>query len=414
MAREIDTTGLVRNGARWWLRTLRSPSTGRTVRRSTGTADTTVATRVRDMVRVLSDVRQQWDLLERAFDGTLALDRLYLHYSAGTLEALRRELTQAAAPTEPDLEPLVDRWRDEHLAARDLSGQQRLDYVRQLRVLIPAGVAFPVSRWSEATIKAKLAGLRDPRSGEPLSGSTKRRYVAAWRVFHRWARKQVAGLVDPFDDADWLPQNAAPRAVYWDHETRMKVLAKLTGEVRACVALALGSGMERVALAALRESDIGADRTVVAHGTKNGFREDRTIFVDAWAWAEFRQHRRRVAPTERVFGVTMGKVLRALYQAQVDAGLIDKPESSDSYKPLWKAVNPHTLHDCRHTFAVCRALGLDGEARQTARWIAYNLGHADEQMVLRIYAKARIEDRLRLLELAEAKRQGAQEAREVA
>jgi len=63
----------------------------------------------------------------------------------------------------------------------------------------------------------------------------------------------------------------------------------------------------------------------------------------------------------------------------------------------------HTIHDSRHTYAVCRALGLDGEPARDAKTIAHQLGHATERMVLDIYAKQNIEERQRMIEMRAAK-----------
>jgi integrase len=52
-------------------------------------------------------------------------------------------------------------------------------------------------------------------------------------------------------------------------------------------------------------------------------------------------------------------------------------------------------------------LGLDGEPRQSAKYCSMQLGHADEQMVMKIYSKANLDQRLRMIELAEARRSAA-------
>ena len=49
----------------------------------------------------------------------------------------------------------------------------------------------------------------------------------------------------------------------------------------------------------------------------------------------------------------------------------------------------HTLHDCRHTYAVVRLTGQDGEPRADLQTIADQLGHADLQMISRVYARHR-------------------------
>lgn len=397
--------GLFRHGNRWW-RWLRFPLSGNRQRVSLGTDDTLLANRVSRCLLELCESRPQWDLLALVEAGSLKPGLLYDHYAAGELSALRQRLTQAAADaSDTDLDPLVMRWVTDHLPLTPAGPGQRMDYLRQVRALIPAGVPFPASRFNEETIKATLLGLKDKRSGELLSSSTRRRYVVAWQLFYRWAKKQAKGFpANPFEDADWLPANGAARGMHWEHQRRLDVLGFMTGEARALCALVLGSGMELGALEALQRLHVGSDRRVVAPGSKNEYRAERSIIVDAWAWAIFYPwfEAQPALPASKVLTIGEHRLREAFYTAQVRAGLVEKAPKSENYKPLWKRVHVHTLHDARHTYAINRLLGLDGEPRQSMKFVSHQLGHADEQMLIRIYNKTNAADRLRLIELAEA------------
>ena len=406
MPREIKRErGLYLNGRLWWVR-VRAPSCA-IKPRSTGTQDLRVANRVAQMLTQLRENRPQWDLLELAASGELALDHLYNHFAAGTIATLRADLAAAkVSAQDEDVEPWVTKWETEHLALQSISALQKADYVRQVRALIPAGVTFGRSLFTEDYVKSQLLAL-------PVSSSTRRRYLVAWELFYRYARKRVPLTVNPFEDVDeWRPANGSPRSTFWDHDTRVAVLDRMSGESRAAMALVLGTGIELGALMALRHGDVGSDqeRTIVAHGSKNQHREDRTVFVDQWAWKLFKAWKPLGTPNAPVFALREEQIREEFYEAQVAAELIEEPATSENYKPLWHAVKPHTIHDARHTYVVCRLLGLDGEPKQDLKYCATQLGHADEQMVMKIYGKANIRERLRLIEIGEARRAGAQEA----
>lgn len=392
-------TKLFKNGNRYWFR-LNSPS-GERPRLSTGTDDLTRATRIAVMVDELLEDRasRHWiDYLER---GRITPAELYDRRSRGQLEALARELETGVAQ---DLEPLVAKWI-ERIQKRAISDKQKSDYARQVRRLLPEGRAFPAADFTEDVLSDLLDGLADERSGESLTGSTKKRYVAALRLFYRFARKQIPTLVSPFDDPDWLPKNNPSRMKYWDHATVLKVLEKIEwAEAKVAMTLLFGTGIELGALLALTHGDVHANRTITARGTKNNARRNRTVFVDAWAWGAVRDWAGDHAEHFKLFGFADdgGDLRDAFYAAQVAAKLIPEPPRSEGGKPLWSQVDVHTLHDCRHSYCYTRILGDDGEPRQSLKFCAHQLGHTTEQMVMQIYGKARMEDRLHQIEKAEA------------
>jgi integrase len=397
--------GLYKNGSRWWLRV--RTHFGRAKAVSTGTQDLRLANKIARMVADLRDDVRHADWLDLVYAGDVTLPELYDHRQGGTLHVLRESLTvKRKRAADPDLRPFVDRWAEEHLAHLSLRPGVRAEYERQVRALIHPDTPFPVSRWTETAIRSVLNGLTHPLTGRPLTGSSKRRYVVAWRLFHRWARKRVPLPHNPFEDVgEWVPKNNPARSQWHSHEdARRCIEAMPDAESRAFLALLYGSGIELGAALAMRGRHVGQDRTIVAPGTKTSSRIDRTIIVDEWAWPIFRAHAASVGPAARLWSLDpaqKGDTLReAYYRVQAALGLIEEPSRSPrTGKPQWAAVKPHRLHDCRHSYAITRLLGLDGEPRQDIKYVAHQLGHADEQMVMKVYAKANVDQRLRLQEL---------------
>lgn len=399
--------GLFQNGRLWWYR-VRAPG-GVCERRSTGTDDLRLANRIAQMIDAMQEERTMHEWLSLAAAGDLSLDLLYDHYAAGTLHKLREKREQASA-VDPDLEPWVAKWIKEHLPQRGISEELRRDYERQIRAFIPAGQPFPRSRFNEDELAETLHSLTDPRSKLPLTGSTKRRYLAPLRLFYRYARKRVPLVENPFEDADWIPANNPPRTKYWDHETRVLVLSKIKDEeLNVAATLIFATGMELGPLPEMLAGYIGDDRTAIVLGTKNESRMDRTVFIDRWAYTKIYNFAKQKLPRAKLFpNIGDGKRVRdALYEAQVEAGLIDKPQRSKAGKKLWKAVDPHTLHDARHTYCYCRLLGLDREPRESKKFCSHQLGHGSEQMVDHIYGKANLEARIRQLASEEMERKQA-------
>jgi site-specific recombinase XerC len=329
---ETRERGLYKNGNLWWVR-VRGPIS-RVVRpRSTGYAELRDANRVARKLEELADERTQWEWLEKVVAGEVELRRVYDHAAAGTLHVLRDELVRKTEHiSDADVEPWVSTWETEHLALQSISAGQKADYVRQVRALIPEGVPFPRSAFTEDKIKSTLLSRKDTRTGLPISSSTRRRYLVAWELFYRYARKRVPLTVNPFEDVEeWRPANGSPRSTFWDHDTRIAVLDRMSGEPRAAMALVLGTGIELAALQALTHADVGSEkeRTIVAHGGKNQHRENRTVFVDKWAWKALKKWLPLGTPNAPVFTLSEADLREAFYEAQVAQGLIAEPETSE-------------------------------------------------------------------------------------
>jgi len=373
--------GLYLNANRWWMRV-------RGQQRSTGTATLKVANRIARMVRTLEAEHKAVDLLDAVRDRKLLLIDLYDAFIMGQFDEQRAELTRKAKP-DTDLAPLVDQWA-ENLTRKSITPRTGRDYVRLARALFPEGEPFPASQLTEDYVERMLLAIPN------VTDSTRRRYAAAWRLCVPFLGRRVPELADPFSFAgEWLPRNGASRTTWWTHAQTLTVLDRMSGEPRRAMALIFGTGMELGALRNLQHSHILADRTIVAPGSKNAYRRGRTVICDAWAWAIFNEGRAPGFPTMPLFTATDNEIRNAFYTAQVDAQFIAPPErSAATRKRLWGDVaGLHHIHDARHTFAVVRLLGLDGEPKRTMKFVAANLGHADETMTMRIYSKAGVAQR---------------------
>src|ERR1041385_5043492 len=88
--------GLYRNGARWWIRTVRAPLSDHTKPMSTGTTDVAIANRIKSMVDDFPPNPSQFGWVELAVAGQIGLDLLHRNHAAGTLDRLRKQLSRGS------------------------------------------------------------------------------------------------------------------------------------------------------------------------------------------------------------------------------------------------------------------------------------------------------------------------------
>lgn len=396
--------GLFKNGRLWWIRTVRIPGLpARSL--STGTTDLRRANAIKRMVDLFmtpGSATNRW--LGYALKDECTLADVYDHHSAGELHMFELVL---AAQREPDLDVMATTWIRDVLPTLDIGERSRAEYARHVRYFVPEGKVMKTSELTGDYIQSKLAEITGARHDRTLAANTttRRQYLSSLRQFVRWVRRRLPRLVempDPFLHVQ-TPKKIAPRMTFYEYPKVRRLLDHVESpEYRAALALLFGSGIEMGALMAMRGEHVGApaERTVVALGTKNEYRENRTIFVDKWAWELFYAHARQKLPKAALWSFSPSQLRTAFYRAQVAAGLLEKPPRSADGNPNWNAVRPHTLHDCRHSYTVNRALGLDGEPPRDTGYISAQLGHADEATVLRVYKKLNIAERLRLSQQA--------------
>lgn len=444
-AEELDMTGLYKRGAVWWIALVRSPIEPALYKPlSTGTGDDALACRIRDTMRDWrengSERQREW--LHRAITEprVVKLLDLYAASKRDGLETFGKALNAAKAEKgEGDLDALVGDWIEKDLKTReDCREFTKACYIKQVRFFIPEGVRFPKAKLTEQYVRDRLLALTGARADKArkVSGGTQRNYIVGLSQFVRYALRVEVLTVDPLRFSGgkhgWAAKRRA-RSVYHEFPAVQSILNHMRDvEAHAAMALIFGSGMELGGLLEMKRLHIGEtladgrgtvkvpgkDSSLTGSDRKNDFRSERTIFVDAWAWKIVKPYvdSLRKLPRTQLWSWstgTKGKPLRdKFYRAQVAAGFIEEPpikrkkmksrgESPLSY-PLWHMVNPHTIHDARHSYCINRSLGLDGEPPRSAGFCASQLGHGSEQMVHTVYKKAKIEDRVRTLQLAAA------------
>ena len=139
---------------------------------SFGTNDRMIAREIEALMRQLAGKRE-WALLDAVVNGQSSAGELYDHAREGAegLAAFRARLSDV------DLNHYVEAWQN--WAKRRASESTVARYVVQLRTLIPEGQPFPRSRFTRKGINEALSKL-------PASGSTARRYHAAWSSFAKY------------------------------------------------------------------------------------------------------------------------------------------------------------------------------------------------------------------------------------
>ncbi len=347
--------------------------TGR-VKRSAGTTHRGTARAIEHMLADLGPKGQRaWDLLDRVADNSLDLGTLLDAYRRNELSLLRERLRDV------DLEPHVARW------ALWLADRVRPDtiahYQVQIRTLIPAGRAFPRSKFTGPIIaqwlaertalvqkrRPALAGSRRRPDPAPrsVSGATKRKYLAAARSFASYLVQVGVLPTNPVRDVEAPPQRR-PRAVELDLRDVRRVVEGAEPPYRGLFAMLYGAGVEISAALGCVETDVDAQRREVrARGTKAHTR-DRVVRIAEWAWPYLAEHLATLTPGERLFrGINRWKV-------------------GDVHRDRLRALGlpHHRVHDARHFYAI-RAV----RAGTPYELVARQLGHADVQMVATVYGR---------------------------
>lgn len=324
-----------------------------------GTDDRALAREIETMLRQLTGKRE-WELLEAAVNGPSSVGELYDNWSQGPggLAAMRVRLSDV------DLNQYVDGWQN--WAKRRAFSSTVARYLTQLRTLVPAGEPFPRSRFTRKANTEALSKL-------PASGSTARRYHAAWSSFAKYLVEIEVIEANPLRSVT-PPRNNPAKELYLPLADVKRLVDAQREPYRSLAALREGGGVEISAALGVRKRDVDEkQRTVHVHGTKNSWR-DRPVFVEDWAWP-------------RIAAEAKGKLPDAPLFVEVDGQAATYYRALAAHRAALKALELHTsytMHDARHSFAVrCIKAGIDPQL------IANNLGHRDATMVLRIYGKYR-------------------------
>lgn len=300
---------------------------------------------------------RRWDVLTPIVEGRLSLALAY--------DARNRLDELVGSLADRDIEPFVTQWHAEKQQARKGAASAD-DYLRQVRLLIPAGVRFPASSFTRAKIDAHLRGLK-------VQDPTRNRHKAAIQSFAKHLVRADVIATNPVREIEGWGEGRG-RLVHYERDVAQRVVWALPQPFQALEALMVGAGLEWQAIARLRVSDVDLlAKTVHAHGGKTPWRRDRLcVICEEWTIPSITVALRDKLPHALAFeGVTEWKALA-------------------EHKAACKAVGaaPSTLHDWRHTHAV---LLLRAGYKPTT--VAHQLGHATTALVWSRYGRYMVDAR---------------------
>jgi integrase len=353
-----------RNG-RW---TIRVPNPdGSVVEKATGTKDAALATRYETMCAIMMERAADHVFLRAACAGRLKLRTLFVHWSAGTLEALRAEVVDT------DLTAHLADWRavlvtkyGEPKGKPGCSSHTVTQYTNQVGAFFSwAGGA----RLTNYTVEKASRWLHS----RPVKTGRKRRYWAALRSFgaHLQSVGVIPATTEPLAGLKAPPAGKA-RDTHLTIEERDRLIQATAGvEFQAAEAMA-HLGMELGAILRTKVRDIewlprpkdGIAARIRMRGTKNRFR-DRVGVIETWAAPYLRAAVRGKMPDARVVPFGGSKVRKEHAAACEAIGL-------EGYR----------FHDARHTFAV-----LWWNRRAPAGVVGLQLGHKDGRTVETVYGR---------------------------
>ncbi len=345
------------------------------VKRATGTTHKPTAKAIERMLEVLGPHGMRaWDLLDRVAAGTLSLAELFDAYSANDLDGLRARLADV------DLAAHIAGW--EAWLGDRVKAATRDHYLAHVRTLIPEGAPFPRSRLTAPAVaqwlatRTALVQKRRPSTRQtprrtadppprPVSGSTKRRYLAAVQSFVTYLLEIGVLESNPIRELAAPPANP-PRCQFLELPDVRRLVEGSPKPFRALFALAYGAGLEVSAILSIVESDIDVRRREVrARGTK-AWTRDRIARIADWAWPFVEAHLATLTPGERLFrGVT-------------------RWAASDAHRERCRVLgfDGYRLHDARHHWAVRMV-----RAGMPLELVARQLGHRDVVMVAKVYGR---------------------------
>ena len=344
------------------------------VKRSTGTTHKPTARAMEGMLEELGPKRKRaWDLLERVADGSLALGVLFDAYSNNDLDGLRERLDDV------NLEPYIAEWSA--WLTDQVKGSTSDHYLAHVRTLIPVGKPFPrsdlnapaVTRWlasRKALAKKRRPGKgksrrKDDAAPSALSGSPKRRYLAAVNSFAGYLVSVGVLERNPLRDVT-APKANPPRCQFLELPDVLRLVKGAQGPYRALFAVAYGAGVEISAILRLVDRDVDVQRrSLRAKGTK-AWNRDRIARVADWAWPHLEAHLATLTPGERLFRG------------------ISRWDATEAHRERCRALGftDYRLHDSRHHWAVRMV-----RAGMPLELVARQLGHHDVVMVAKVYGR---------------------------
>lgn len=357
---------------RWWV-TLTTRDR-RYVRLGTQTRDKETAALMQNMLHQFSGQgKRYWDLVGFLDRNRRELPRVFDHWSGGTLDQLREELSDI------DLAPGLIAWEKEIRAT--LAAETVRKYVQQVSFIFPIDETADPPSWKPAMRTPILAPGYFKKKLEEVKGSStnKSRYFAAWSsalkyLFSRGdlSRNPLTDYTQPASNK----QNDDELYIEAQSDVVKYIEAMPEGAHRAIAALREGGGLELQSVLPMRRRDVTdvVNRIVYAKGMKNRFRSRQAI-IDEFAWKYFWEF------IEAGLFLPEAKLFEVREREHRDAHNEAIAKLRKDNVPIPAKYEPHK---CRRTYAV-RHL----EAGDDPKMIADNLGHVDERMVLSLYGRRR-------------------------
>jgi len=323
------------------------------VKRSTGTHIKAKAIPMSAMLDELGPRgSRSWEFLDALKGRKLSVGALYDAWSIGphAMDELK------AALSDSDANDSISGWlrsiRD-HVAPDTIQ-----HYSTHVRTLIPEGFPHPVTRINRVEISKWLYSLE-------CSSSTKRKYRAALSSFCNYLVEMGILPANPVLQVK-APKAGKPRMRYLEHFQVIRLIEIQPEPFRTISALMHATGMEISAVLRVTRGELDTKVwTIRAQGTKTSSR-DRLAYVVPWVRPYLERHISGLLPGATLFpGVTRWAAAKAHAKACEQLSISD-----------------YTLRDSRHTFAVAAA-----KAGVPAQLIAQQLGHADTQMVTKVYMR---------------------------
>jgi site-specific recombinase XerD len=310
-------------------------------------------------------VRREWGLINAVATGALSIGDLYDAERMGTLEKLKARLS------DQNLREFVPRW--EKWAEGRANESSVAKYANQVEVLLSSGSMR--SDLNRAEISRRLALL-------DVSGSTKKRYHAAWSSFFRYLVEIGVVEVNPMRSIQ-APRGNPSRDLWLSVDDQIRLVFAQPRPFFSLSAFLHGTGSEISAALRVRVRDVDGN-TVRLRGTKNASR-DRLAKIDGWA---------RLYVEQAISGKLPDSLLFPLVDGQDRSERQLRRAAAQAFRALKNALaalpdlpQGYTLHDARHSYAV-RHVKLGTSYKR----IAHNLGHADELQVIKVYGKHRLSD----------------------
>lgn len=330
---------------------------GALVQRSTGTADATIARKMKRMVEQLRD-EHRWLVLDAIRENRRTLKQVYQAFASNRLDELEAMLDAK------NLSDHLDGWKKWVVASRQEGVGTPDVYWQQVTTLIPEGGQFPATELTKARVVAWLAGLT-------CSSGTRRKYRYALGSFVRYLLDVGVLEADPLAGLR-APKKNPPRERWETVDRDRAIVAAAIPKYRAFFAFvkAVGCDVGSARRAQLGDLDLKRARVNV-RGTKTDRRAVHAAEIEAWAIPILVEH---------VKGTIGAHTL--LFPGITNSGAGHHHERAAAAV----GVKDYTLKDSRHSIGVRMRL-----AGRSFEEIAAQLGTSAFQAVT-VYTRYKPED----------------------